>query len=59
MAKQQDAASRSVQRAMHEFKQGRLKSGGSGRREANRKQALAIGLAQARRKGVKVPPEKR
>ena len=43
-----------VERALHELKQGRLKSG-SGRRVTSRKQAVAIGLSEARRAGGKVP----
>jgi uncharacterized protein DUF6496 len=40
---------------MHELKHGKLRSGGSGKRVKSRKQAIAIGLAQARRAGGKVP----
>jgi len=40
---------------MHEMKRGRLKSGRSGRRVRSRKQAVAIGLSEARRSGAKVP----
>jgi len=43
---------------MHKLKRGQLKSG-SGRKVKNRKQAIAIGLSEARRKGAKVPPPKR
>ncbi len=43
---------------MHEFKRGKLRSG-SGRKVKNRKQAIAIGLSEARREGDKVPPRKR
>lgn len=44
-----------VQRAMHEYKKGRLRSGGSGQKVKSRKQAIAIGLSEARRAGGKVP----
>ena len=43
---------------MHEFKQGKLKSGRSGKKVTNPKQAIAIGLSEARRSGAKVPPKK-
>ena len=45
-----------VEKAMHERKHGTLKSGRSGRRVTSRKQAIAIGLSEARREGGKVPP---
>jgi Family of unknown function (DUF6496) len=48
-------ASKKVERAMHEFKRGELKSGGSGTTVKSRKQAIAIGLSEARKKGAKVP----
>jgi hypothetical protein len=48
-------AAKKVERAMHEFKRGELTSGRSGRRVKSRKQAIAIGLSQARRAGAKVP----
>ena len=48
-------ASKKVGKAMHEFKRGELKSGGSGKTVTSRKQAIAIGLAEARKKGGKVP----
>jgi|GEM_PF-2217007 len=49
------SASTDVKKAMHEFKRGKLKSGRSGTRVRSRKQAVAIGLSQARRKGKRVP----
>jgi len=52
------AASRKVGKAMHERKRGTLKSG-SGRKVKSKKQAIAIGLAQARRAGKKVPKKKK
>jgi uncharacterized protein DUF6496 len=48
-------ASAKVEKAMHEFKRGLLKSGRTGRTVKSREQAIAIGLSQARRKGGKVP----
>jgi hypothetical protein len=55
MARYGKASQRSVKRAMHKRKHGSLKSGRSGRRVKSRKQAVAIGLSEARRKGAKVP----
>ena len=48
-------ASRKVKRAMHERKRGTLRSGRSGRKVTSPKQAIAIGLSEARRSGAKVP----
>jgi hypothetical protein len=48
-------ASAKVGRAVHEMKQGRLKSGKSGKKVKSRKQAIAIGLSEARKAGAKVP----
>ncbi len=50
------AASQSVEREMKAMKQGKLKSGGSGKKVTNPKQAIAIGLSEARKAGKKVPP---
>lgn len=47
-----------VERAMHEFKQGSLMSGRSGRKVKSKQQAIAIGLSEARRSGAKVPKKK-
>jgi hypothetical protein len=47
-----------VEKAMHERKRGTLKSGGSGKKVKSRKQAIAIGLSEARREGGKVPSKK-
>jgi hypothetical protein len=58
MAKYGKKAQQKVKRAMRERKRGTLKSGRSGRRVKNRKQAIAIGLSQARREGGKVPRKK-
>lgn len=44
-----------VETAMHKYKEGRLKSGRSGAKVRSRKQAIAIGLSEARKKGFKVP----
>ncbi len=51
-------ASKKVERAMHERKRGKLKSGRSGKKVTSRKQAIAIGLSEARRSGAKVPKKK-
>jgi hypothetical protein len=48
-------AKKTIGRAMHKLKKGSLKSGKSGTRVKSRKQAIAIGLSEARRKGAKVP----
>jgi len=55
MARYGKKAQRKVKRAMHERKRGTLKSGRSGKRVKSRKQAIAIGLSEARRAGAKVP----
>jgi len=55
MAKYGRKASEKVERAMHERKRGTLKSGRSGKRVTSRKQAIAIGLSEARKAGGKVP----
>lgn len=51
-------AQKEVEKAMHEYKHGELKSGGSGKVVKNRRQAVAIGLSKARSKGAKVPAPK-
>jgi uncharacterized protein DUF6496 len=53
------SASKDVKRAMHKRKRGTLKSGRSGRKVKSRKQAIAIGLSEARKKGKKVPKRRR
>jgi hypothetical protein len=53
------AAQKSVERAMHKKKRGTLKSGRSGKTVKSKKQAIAIGLSEAREKGAKVPPPKK
>jgi len=55
MGKYGKGAQRSVKRTMHKLKTGSLRSGKRGRRVKSRKQAVAIGLSEARRKGAKVP----
>jgi len=52
-------ASEKVEKAMTELKAGTLKNGGSGKKVTSRKQAIAIGLSEARRAGGKVPPPKK
>ena len=55
MAKYGKKAQSKVKRAMHERKRGTLKSGRSGKKVTSRKQAIAIGLSEAREAGAKVP----
>ena len=55
MAKYGKKAQDKVERAMHEMKEGKLKSGRSGKKVTNPKQAIAIGLSDARKEGKKVP----
>jgi hypothetical protein len=52
-------ASKKVERAMRKRKRGTLKSGGSGKTVKSRKQAIAIGLSEARKEGKKVPKKKK
>lgn len=52
------AASKKVGKALHERKRGTLRSGGSGAKVKSKKQAIAIGLAEARREGKKVPKKR-
>ncbi len=58
MARYGKKASSKVKRAMQERKRGTLRSGRSGRKVKSRKQAIAIGLSEARRAGAKVPPKR-
>jgi hypothetical protein len=58
MARYGKTSKKKVKRAMHEYKHGKLKSGRSGRKAKSRKQAIAIGLSEARRSGAKVPRKK-
>lgn len=57
MAKYSDKAGEKVEKAMHEKKKGTLKSG-SGKKVTSDKQAIAIGLSEARKEGAKVPKKK-
>ena len=59
MAKYGKKAQSKVKRAMHERKHGTLRSGRSGKRVTSRKQAIAIGLSEARRSGAKVPRKRK
>lgn len=58
MAKYGPKAQRKVKRVMEEFKEGKLKSGRGNTKVKNRKQAIAIGLSEARKAGAKVPEKK-
>jgi len=58
MARYGKKAQSKVKRAMHERKRGTLKSGRSGKKVKSRKQAIAIGLSEARKAGAKVPKKK-
>jgi hypothetical protein len=58
MAKYSKKAQEKVEKAMHERKRGTLKSGRSGKKVTSRKQAIAIGLSEARERGAKVPKKK-
>jgi len=59
MARYGKKAAKKVEKAMHERKHGTLRSGGSGKKVTSRKQAIAIGLSEARREGGKVPSRKK
>jgi hypothetical protein len=58
MAAKRKLSSRKVERAMHEMKRGELKSGRSGKKVKSRKQAIAIGLSEARKAGARIPKKK-
>ena len=58
MARYSKGAGKAVKSAMRRRKRGSLKSGGSGKKVTSRKQAIAIGLSEARKKGAKVPRKK-
>ena len=58
MTKYSKKSQESVKEAMHEMKEGKLRSGKSGKKVEDPKQAVAIGLSQARKKGEKVPEKK-
>jgi hypothetical protein len=57
MAKYSEKAGEKVEKTMHEMKEGTLKSG-SGKKVTSRKQAIAIGLSEARKDGAKVPKKR-
>jgi Family of unknown function (DUF6496) len=57
-AKYGPTAGKQVQTELHEMKQGKLKSGRSGKKVTSRKQAIAIALSEARKKGARVPQGK-
>ncbi|MDP9080935.1 MAG: DUF6496 domain-containing protein [Bacteroidota bacterium] len=57
MAKYSEKAGEKVEKTMHEMKEGTLKSG-SGKKVTSKKQAVAIGLSEARKEGAKVPKKK-
>lgn len=59
MAKYGKSAQKNVKRAVHKMKAGTLKSGKSKKKVTNRKQAIAIGLSEARKKGAKVPKKQK
>ncbi|MDB5132891.1 MAG: hypothetical protein JWR02_2640 [Mucilaginibacter sp.] len=58
MAKYSEKAQEKVHDTMHEMKEGKLKSGRSGKKVTSKKQAVAIGLSEARKEGAKVPKKK-
>ena len=58
MAKYSKAAQKKVEKTMHEMHEGKLKSGSSGKKVTNPKQAIAIGLSEARKEGDKAPKKK-
>ncbi|ATP57048.1 hypothetical protein CPT03_11450 [Pedobacter ginsengisoli] len=57
MAKYSEKASEKVEKTMHEMKEGKLRSG-SGKKVTSKKQAIAIGLSEARKEGAKMPKKK-
>jgi len=59
MAKYGPKAKKKVEKAMHELKRGTLRSGRSNKKVTSRKQAVAIGLSEARKSGAKVPKKRR
>lgn len=59
MAARKKLGARKVQRAMHEMKRGELRNGRSGKTVKSRKQAIAIGLSEARKAGAKIPKKKK
>lgn len=59
MAKYGKKSKKQVKSAMHKYKRGKLKMGRSGKKVKNPRQAIAIGLSEARKKGAKVPKKKK
>ena len=59
MPKYSKKSQEEVKKAMHERKKGTLKSGKSNKKVTSKKQAIAIGLSKARKKGAKVPSKKK
>jgi hypothetical protein len=59
MAAKAKAGNRKVKRAMHEMKRGKLRSGRSGKKVKSRRQAIAIGLSEARKSGAHIPRKKK
>ena len=59
MAKYGKKSQKKVKQAMHEMHEGKLKSGRSGKKVTNPKQAVAIGLSEARKEGDKVPKKRK
>jgi hypothetical protein len=57
MAKYGDKAEKKIHKAIHEMEEGKLKTG-TGKKVTNKKQAIAIGISEAREEGDKVPPKK-
>jgi hypothetical protein len=59
MATKRKTGPSKVKRAMHEMKEGKLRSGSSGKKVTNPKQAIAIGLSEARKAGAHIPKKKK
>jgi hypothetical protein len=59
MAKYGPKAKKKIEKVMHEFGEGTLKSGTSGKKVTSRKQAIAIGISEAREAGAKVPKKRK
>jgi len=59
MATKRKTGQSKVKRVMHELKKGTLRSGGSGKKVTSRKQAIAIGLSEARKAGAHIPKKAR
>ena len=59
MAKYGPKTKKYVEEALHKYERGKLKSGRTGRRVTSRRQAIAVGLSEARKKGAKVPRPRR